>query len=525
LGNPPWERIKLEEEEFFAVRDPQIANAANKAARKKLIDALQKSNPILADEFSEAKHAADSQSKFLRFSGRFPLTAVGDVNTYALFAEVIRSVLSTTGRAGVILPTGIATDDTTKEFFGSLMKNKSLAQLIGFENEASIFPDVHHAFKFCALTITGSESMVEHADFAFLCRRIEDVQQTERHFKLSFQDLSLLNPNTRTCPVFRTTTEAVLTKKIYSRVPVLENEFTQINPWGISFLRMLDMSNDSHLFADNSSDESLPLYEAKMFYHFDHRYSTYEGATQANLNAGILPQPTPEQKQNPSFTVLPRYWVTKSEVDSRLGNWKYNWLLGFRDITSNVVERTSIFSLMPKVGVGNSAPLLLPNVENVKLISCLLVNLNSIVFDYVTRQKIAGTHMNYFFVRQLPVLPPSAYSPADIDFITPRVLELVYTAHDLRPFAEDMGYHGEPFKWDESRRAQVRAELDAYYARLYGLTRDELRYILDPKEVHGADFPGETFRVLKDKEIKAYGEYRTSRLVLGAWDGQGQGGK
>ena len=115
-------------------------------------------------------------------------------------------------------------------------------------------------------------------------------------------------------------------------------------------------------------------------------------------------------------------------------------------------------------------------------------------------------------------MPPSAYSPVDIKFIAPRVLELVYTAYDLYPFAEDLGYHGEPFTWDEDRRALLRAELDAYYAKLYGLTRDELRYILDPQDVYGPDFPGETFRVLKNKEIKKYEEYRMRRLVLEAWD-------
>ena len=78
-----------------------------------------------------------------------------------------------------------------------------------------------------------------------------------------------------------------------------------------------------------------------------------------------------------------------------------------------------------------------------------------------------------------------------------------------------IGYGG---RVPPGRRAQLRAELDAYYARLYGLTRDELRYILDPKEVHGEEFPGETFRVLKEKEVRLYGEYRTSRLVLEAWD-------
>jgi len=129
-------------------------------------------------------------------------------------------------------------------------------------------------------------------------------------------------------------------------------------------------------------------------------------------------------------------------------------------------------------------------------------------------------NLNIYIMKQFPVLAPSAYTPADIDFIAPRVLGLVYTAWDMKPFAEDMGYHGEPFRWDEERRAHLRAELDAYYARLYGLTRDELRYILDPKDVYGDDFPGETFRVLKDKEMRQYGEYRTRRLVLEKWDEQ-----
>jgi hypothetical protein len=74
-----------------------------------------------------------------------------------------------------------------------------------------------------------------------------------------------------------------------------------------------------------------------------------------------------------------------------------------------------------------------------------------------------------------------------------------------------------PFKWDENRRARIRAELDAYYAKLYGLTEQELRYILDPKDIYGEDFPSETFRVLKEKETRLYGEYRTKRLVLDAW--------
>lgn len=277
------------------------------------------------------------------------------------------------------------------------------------------------------------------------------------------------------------------------------------------------MTSDSNLFVTEPRDNFVPLYEAKMIHIFDHRFSTYENATLQNINEGNLPQFTPEMHKDPNHFVLTRYWVKEEDFRERLVT-KRNWFIGFRDVTGNASERTAIFSIVPHVALGNNTPILIVDDAKNELVCCLLANLNSLAFDYVARQKVPGAHMNFFIVKQLPVLPPSAYTPADIDFIAPRVLELVYTANDLRPFAEDMGYHGEPFRWDEVRRAQIRAELDAYYARLYGLTRDELRYILDPKEVHGEDFPGETFRVLKEKEVRLYGEYRTSRLVLEAWE-------
>ena len=126
--------------------------------------------------------------------------------------------------------------------------------------------------------------------------------------------------------------------------------------------------------------------------------------------------------------------------------------------------------------------------------------------------------MTYGYFKQFPILPPDRYTEADLAYIVPRVLELTYTAHDLAGWARDLGHNGPPFPFAPERRAQLRAELDAYYARLYGLTRDELRYILDPADVLGDDYPSETFRVLKNKELREFGEYRTQRLVLAAWD-------
>ena len=193
-------------------------------------------------------------------------------------------------------------------------------------------------------------------------------------------------------------------------------------------------------------------------------------------------------------------------------------MLGFRDITNSTNERTAIFSIVPKVAVGNPAHLLFVKPSKYQFISCLLANLNSLVFDFIARQKIGGTHLAFYVLKQLPIIPPETYTSEDIEYISSRILELVYTAWDMQPFAKDMGYDGEPFVWNEQRRAILRAELDAKYAKLYGLTRDELRYILDPADIYGEDFPSETFRVLKNNEMKKYGEYRTQRLVLAAWD-------
>jgi hypothetical protein len=517
LSNPPWERIKLQEEEFFAARDPQIAAAPNKAARQKLISALSKANPALAHDFEEAKREHEAVSLFVRNGDRYPLTAVGDVNTYALFAELARSLIAPMGHASIIVPTGIATDDTTKGFFSDCVSRQSLVKIAGFINEEMLFPGVLHNFKFCLLTLVGTKLRVDRSKFIFYCHSLQHLTQGERHFALSSDDFVLLNPNTRTCPTFRTLADAELTKAIYRRVPVLANEGTGQNLWGVQFLQMFHMANDSALFRSQPGSGLLPLYEGKMIYQYDHRFASYESL---DKRMHMLPEVSLAQHQDPEYTVTASYYVHVDEVEQRLARLtEKRWLFGYRIQSSSGLARTMIFSCLPRVAIGEKIPLVIPDAENdAERVACLLANGNCLVFDFVARQKVGGATINLFIIRQLPVLPPSAYASTDIDFIAPRVLELVYTAWDLKPFAEDMGYHGEPFKWDEDRRAHLRAELDAYYARLYSLSRDELRYILDPKDVYGPDFPGETFRVLKEKEEKQFGEYRTRRLVLAAWD-------
>jgi hypothetical protein len=274
------------------------------------------------------------------------------------------------------------------------------------------------------------------------------------------------------------------------------------------------MTSDSGLFMDHPDIDCFPLYEAKQIHHFDHRWASY------NKDKSIW-DATLAEKQDHDFCVVPRYWVAKRSVIDKLAEmkWDRRWLIGWRDITSAHVLRTAISTVFPLAGVGNQMPLIFfDKSHDCQVIASFIGNVSSLVYDFLARQKVGGNHLNIFIFRQIPVLPPSTYTQATIDFIQPRVLELTYTAHDLKPWAEDLGYDGPAFRFDPERRSLLRAELDAFYAHLYGLNRDELRYILDPADVMGPDYPSETFRVLKNNEQRQFGEYRTQRLVLEAWD-------
>jgi len=551
LSNPPWERIKLQEEEFFATRAPEIAHAPNKAARQRLIQELPQRNPALWREYQESLHAADATSRFLRYSGRFPLTGRGDINTYAVFAELTRRLLKPTGRAGIIVPTGIATDATTQHFFADLMERRQLASLYDFENRKKLFPAIDSRMKFCLLTLTGPERPAKAAEFAFFCHETRDLQDPERRFTLSPEDLRLVNPNTRTAPIFRSRRDAELTKHIYRRVPVLVEEGNGEvgNPWGVEFLAMFHMANDSHLFRTREELEAqgfrlqgnvfvrgaeryLPLYEAKMVHQFDHRFGDYRDQPPGRESTQ-LPEVPVERLADPNYVVLPRYWVPEEEVEARLTakGWDRGWLLGWRDITNATNERTVIATVIPRVGVGHTMPLFL--LREFEKADGLLAILSSFIFDFVTRQKVGGTHLTYSYLEQLPVLPPEVFdrpcpwSPREIlaDWIRPRVLELTYTAWDLKPFAEDLGYEGPPFRYDPERRFQLRCELDAAFFLLYLGTPEEWEReatpelkALFPTPRDAVAYILDQFPIVRRRDEERYGRYRTKETTLAVYD-------
>lgn len=549
LGNPPWEQVQLSEQEFFAARSPNIAATAG-AARKRRIAQLMQDDSALYLAYLQALHRSEAERDFLGTSGRFALTGRGKINTYAVFAETFRMLLAGSGRAGIIVPTGIATDATTQVFFGTLVERRQLASLYDFENRRALFPGVHRSYKFCLLTLAGRRRPAAAAEFAFFCQDVADLDDPERRFALTPADFRLLNPNTRTAPIFRTRRDAELTRHIYRRVPVLVEEAAGAsgNPWGVEFRQgLFNMTTHSHLFRTcqqleaqgfrlegnvfvRGDERYLPLYEAKMVHQFDHRFGDYADQP-AGSESTQLPDVALDRLLDPDYQVLPRYWVAERDVEERLaGRWDRAWLLGWRDITNVTNERTVIAAVIPRVAVGNNYPLALTLSVAAPYLAAVL---SALPLDFVARQKAGGTHLNFFIFEQLPVLPPAAFdrpcpwSPREslADWLRPRVLELTYTAWDLQPFARDLGYDGPPFRYDPERRALLRAELDACFFHLYlGSPAEwaqeatpELRRLF-PTAREAVTYICEQFPIVKRRDEARHGEYRTKRVTLEVYD-------
>jgi len=552
LGNPPWETIELKEEEFFASASPEIANAPSAAARKRMIDALavstEPSDLALFGRFKADLRLVACWRHVLSLSGRYPKTGSGRINTYAVFAENARAVVHASGRCGLVLPTGIATDANTAAFFRDLVARLKLASLYDFENMKPIFSGVHRSYRFCLFTMAGDAIAIRQSAFAFFMHDVSEMPRAT--FPLSPEEIFFVNPNTGTTPLFRFRRDAEITIGIYKRIPILWRDDPAENPWELSFSQgLFNMAADSGLFHSRDqlerdgwrrtgnifmrgNERMLPLYEAKMIHPFDHRFGTYQGQTGTQANMGILPRLTQAQQEDPHCVVMPRYWVQEHDtlnsqkskpkkpaydhgVTSKLEakHWGHSWLLGWRDICRSTDERTVICGVLPRAAVGHTYPLIFSKVFSV---DCLYANLASFVLDYVARQKLTGAHMTFGLLNQLPILPPNTYEAATswsggvtrADWIRQRVIELSFTAWDIEAFAGHLGDTGPPFRWDEGRRTLIRAELDAAYFHLYGLERDEVEHVMD------------SFDALRRREEKQqnFGEFRTKWLILERYD-------
>ncbi|OHB61807.1 MAG: hypothetical protein A2Y76_08125 [Planctomycetes bacterium RBG_13_60_9] len=506
IGNPPWERFTLKNREFFDAAAPHVLEAPTPAESRRMIGELETQNPALYQRYVEARDKAEKAMTYIRQCGRFPLAGKGDINTYAVFAELAKAIVAPNGRVGLLVPSGIATDNTTKDFFGELTETQSLIGLYDFENKAPIFRDVHRSYKFCVLLFGGTERKTEETDFVFFAHRMDDLEDNNRHISLKRDDFKRLNPNTLTCPVFRSKRDAEITKAIYRCVPILVDKTRKEggNPWQLQFSTMFHQSADAEHFhtpdqlsADGFKRDGprwkkrkqvfLPLYEAKMIQMYDHRAASVIVDQSNWMRQGQTDATTLVQHQYPEFLVEPRWWVAECEVQRVLSGRDATKLIAFKNVTSPTNERTMIAAFIPYCGVVHSSPLVFTGEHiTARRTTCLLANINSLVYDFVCRQKIGGINLSYFIIEQNPTFPPDFYTRACAwdrkrtleKWISERVLKLTCVSNDMKPLAEAAGFKPLVHKWDVSERAQLQAELDAAFFLLYGVRREDVEYIL-----------------------------------------------
>ena len=538
LSNPPWERVKLQQQEFFATRDPEITKARNAAIRNKMVNQLAKSNPPLAREWQSALRTAAAISHFIRSSGRFPRGGVGDVNTYAAFTDLAWQLIHPAGRAGVIVPNGLVAGFTYREFLQQLLTEQSLVSFYGFENGAPIFKDVHPQTRFGLLTITGKDIKTKQPWFTAYIQQPAEIDDPKRRYTLTVDEIRVINPNTLNLPAFQWKKDAKVTVAIHTVSPVLiekKDGETVRNDWQIEFQRTFHMANDSGFFINYESVEPFiykqegaevlledeeailqygkrlfPLYEGKMLWHFDHRYGTYEEQTEAQANQGVLPKVSDEQHSDPNYRIQPRYWIDSKLTLETLKEQKgREWNFAWRRIGPS--ERTFIGTAIPRTAVSDSAFVLYPNRKNSKENIVLVALLSSFVCDYAARKK--APQINYFVVEQLPILSPNILGheynflgATATDWLAERVLELCYTNNEMVGLAKDMKREHGPFPWSPGRRVILQAEINAAMFHLYRLDRTQAEWILD------------SFTVLRRCEERDYSEFRTKRLILAAYD-------
>lgn len=536
LGNPPWEKFTVGEEEWFAALDAEISDTKGKARRGKQIEALAESNPVLYQAWLEAKRDADLFGAFCsRDAGRYPLTGTGELNTYHLFAELAEQILAPRGRVGIVVKTGIGSADNCLPFIKRLTDSRRLISSLDFVNTKELFRGVQTVERFTLISFGGSAVVSSQVRLATLCQDVEDLSAPGRVYTLSPEDIRKMSPLNGALPLLKGERDAEILRRIYSELPILDrpdNIREDEDRWRAEYATVFHMANDSRYFKRREELEAigqrmddrrrfvtddevyLPLYEGKYIYHFDHRYGSFETVPASKRYGRKATAPTPElgQLQDSNYEIVPRYWFPKSVWELRRSQKSFHadFQFHFRDVAGVYPDlRTAIGAIVASGPAGHKAPVLTlrghatspeANASNVLCFACLFC---SLAFDYVVRNKLFSKSLTVNTLSQIPLPRPS--SVAKWPVLAKLALELSFTSLSLEPLGQAVG-SAAPFGYDPARRFLLQCEIDAIVAHLYGLSREEFVHVLS------------TFETLSRHEMRAYGEYRTQRTSLQVFD-------
>jgi len=529
LSNPPWERIKFQARDYLRDVAPALALLAHRAEREReLLD-----QSALRTALAERRGEASEFSRYLHDCHAFPLSAHGDLNAYPLFVERCFQLLSASSYAGLIVPSGLATDFGHRHLFAQLHQSGRLRAFYDFENRAGFFPSVDSRFRF-SLVVLGPTSSAP-TQVATLLSRPGERHQEGRTWSASAEALRSLNPESCGLAMFHSASSAAVGLAMHQRVHADKG-----TDWDLSFHRMFDMTNHADLFISASVGETaqpderfgwrlpldesaaVPLYEGKLFWQHDGAYGTFEGCPESALQRG---RPQTRNGLLVSRSSCGRFWVRQKDLDERRpsdGAQAEVWL-AVRALTNPTNQRTLVSALIPPTAVGNSALIVRSGrfgagpTQTLELSALLVAHFNALVVDDLARQKMGNTNVNMYLLRQLPLLPLETFErplfgsgPSARLLVGRRSLALAMVCAPVRASIE-RHFPNVVGLYEEEDRAQAIAELDALFAHLYGLSEDELEACLDPPP------PLKSFEVLRRQERASCGHFETKRRVLEAY--------
>ncbi|KKM97084.1 hypothetical protein LCGC14_1171620, partial [marine sediment metagenome] len=559
LMNPPWEVITLKEMEFFRGKSDQVIKTQNQSQRHKEIKSLLEKNPKLHNEYVKEYRSVKKQSYYYKNKKEYSLVSRGAMNIFALFLNRTLNLINENGKIGAIVQSTILSGKNLSPFFQYIVNNNCIENSFVFLNEFKIFPDVVHNMEFCTITLSYPKEFDEPILMAFSIWDLENFNKNLENYSLGIpeqksnlsiregasiltlkkEDFTLFNPNTKTSPNFKRLMDFELVRKAYLKVPILiqrdDNNNILINQWSLSFKRILDTSNDSKLFftqkmlediegkpkskiylggkwlrkVDNNHEIFLPIYSGSAIWYYDHRFNDVFSKKDKSKRQKSYPvRLSLEKHKDPYYFHKPMYWLREIDsINKYPDKWEKNWFLCYRAIGGTSNQRTLAITVMPKYPAIHTL-IIIYFKQYRKEIICFLANSASIICDYIVRNKITGTSISQFLIEQLPIFSFNIYSDKLFKQIRKRIIKLVFTTWDMKDFALDfkMADNLKPYEWNEDLRFQLITELDAIFAMMYGFSYLEVEYIVN------------SFKVLRDIEIKDFGEFRTKKLILDAYN-------
>jgi hypothetical protein len=495
LGNPPWDKVEVLARE----REDELLDHGGAQNHQSSVQ--------------ERKHHVTTARQFIRESGQYPLTGHGRVNTYSSFMERGLNLVNEDGVCTMVVPTGIVTDYSTRHLVRRLLDHFCIHSLFDFDNRSRFFNGVQGNVQFCVLTVASVPNGRNRPTSFRMGGRLTSITEDSAGYEIALSLIERINPETGNVPVFSSARAMALVSRIYDSALTVGSA-----SWFVGLRQgHFNMTTGRKHFVEslrNPSRGTIQLYEAKLCGQFEHRAATFDGVPSQRAY-GVHPatrQLTGAQRHDPDYEVVTRYRVPKDLWQARTD--VRPWFLVYRNTMSTVADsRSCVVSLLPEVAIGNSLTYFTV-LGGARVEAAVLACLNSLVVDYVLREKATGSNLNFYVMRQLPMLDLAAFEVRAgwtdegtiLDFVVERVVRLIYSSHALSDFAQACGGPSEPLRLTELERLKIRCELDGLVCVLFGLEREDVAYML------------ERFTVLHRQEVRRYQKRATFECVLANYD-------